>query len=184
MKSALEYAKSVNVLVFAASHNFGNTWPSSWPAKEINLVIPVTSADIDGKLSSFAKQPISGLPAVMALGEHITSDWASPKSPGRHFTNQVLGGASFATPIVVCMAALAIYTVAAVKTERDSADTVKDLRSLDVMKFVLTKEFVENPESNEDLRFVKPSFLFRKDYSLADVAEAIRAAVKKKKKRL
>ncbi|KND87303.1 hypothetical protein TOPH_08029 [Tolypocladium ophioglossoides CBS 100239] len=184
MRDALEYAKSVNVLVLAASHNFGNSWPSPWPAKAVDLVIPITSAGIDGKLSSSAKQPISGFPAIMALGEHITSDWASTRSRGRHFTDQVLGGASFATPMVVCMAALALYVVGAVKTEHPQSDIVKDLRTLDVMKYVLAKEFVENPESKDDLRYVKPMFLFSKDYSLVDVAETIRATVKKKKKRL
>ncbi|KAI0528223.1 hypothetical protein F5B22DRAFT_27170 [Xylaria bambusicola] len=180
IRDALDHAASKRVLVFSASHNFGNSRSAPWPASEPGLTIPVTAADMTGKLATFARQPQSSGENVMALGECLESSYALPGSQKVHYESRRLNATSFATPIVACMAAVVIYVLDNVNYPYEQEGASKGLRTVKVMKEVLFDTF-GRPE-DVGLHYLRPSFSEKRAKRSWQLGENIRFIVRKEMK--
>lgn len=125
IQEAIKQAYGKNIVMFAAAHNYGGTRQVSYPANQ-HEVIPIFSADGQGKESSFSPFPVSGLDNFSTLGE------ALPFFRGRG-PDERRSGTSFATPIAAGIAALTMdYIIHMDLAEEDKAyvERVKTLKGM------------------------------------------------------
>jgi subtilisin family serine protease len=102
LTEALEDANHKGIIVFAAAANHGNREAISWPARDRDLAICVTSGDDQNRLSRFAPSGNTELPVFITHGEDVYSQW--PTNLGGGF--RTMTGTSVSTPIAVGMAAM------------------------------------------------------------------------------
>jgi Subtilase family len=94
LKSALEDAKSRNIIVFAATSNDGAHDQVSWPARAPDFAIGIhSSSDSGQRQSEFTANRFDGHNFAI-VGENILSQW--PTSKGGGF--RLCTGTSFAMP--------------------------------------------------------------------------------------
>lgn len=124
IEAALGRARAANIVTFAAMSNDGNNrqYGGAWPARNPALTIGIHSCkDGNGtERSGFTPQPVRNSDNFMAVGEGIVA--LRPESKGGGF--QLVGGTSFATPVVTAMAALILAFVmqTACKKQRQKAE--------------------------------------------------------------
>ncbi|CAH0003255.1 unnamed protein product [Clonostachys byssicola] len=109
LESAILYAYSKGVLLFAAASNSGANLDRAYPARDPH-VFCVHSTDSNGNRSKFSPTPLSQEFNLATIGEAVESAW--PVKLCNTETNprcvQWKSGTSFATPILVGIAAFLI----------------------------------------------------------------------------
>ncbi|KAL2281026.1 hypothetical protein FJTKL_12132 [Diaporthe vaccinii] len=106
LEAALEYADCSGVLLFAAASNNGGRRGRAFPAQE-NNVICVHSTDTNANRSSFSPTPVKSKLNFATVGECVESAWPEHLCNGKSVV-AIKSGTSFATPIMVGVAALLV----------------------------------------------------------------------------
>lgn len=104
--AALEYADYSGVLLFAAASNNGGRRGRAFPAQEKN-VICVHSTDTNANRSSFSPTPVKSKLNFATVGEGVESAWPERLCNDKSVV-ATKSGTSFATPIMVGVAALLV----------------------------------------------------------------------------
>ncbi|GAO19176.1 hypothetical protein UVI_02014640 [Ustilaginoidea virens] len=102
LTKTLEEANYKDIIVLAAAANHGNREAISWPARDRDLSLCVTSGDEYNNLSRFAPGASKDLPVFITHGEHVSSQW--PTNLGGGFRS--MSGTSVSTPIAAGMTAM------------------------------------------------------------------------------
>lgn len=139
LRAALLEAQRSNILVFASTSNQGSHEPAAWPASDARFAIGVHSCNDMGSApsGSSCKASENGY-NFMAVGENLLVHRLAQKGGGF----ELVSGSSFATPVVVSVAALVLAFVwqEECKRERDEVGRevmLEDLGSLGGMGRVL-----------------------------------------------
>ncbi|VUC32850.1 unnamed protein product [Clonostachys rosea] len=106
LESAILYAYSKGVLLFAAASNSGANLDRAYPARDPH-VICVHSTDSNGNRSKFSPTPLAQEINLATIGEAIESAWPVKLCDAETNSQfvQWKSGTSFATPILVGIAA-------------------------------------------------------------------------------
>ena len=125
LEDALALASQRKVAIFAATHNEGKTKAMAFPARDAT-VIPVSSCDHKGNLSSSACMPKEGKTNFSALGETIPPFWLGSQS---YLPPEILSGSSFAAPIAVAIYATTLAAARLSFRRGSDEELLKKLKS-------------------------------------------------------
>lgn len=171
LESALLYAHSNNVLMFAAASNSGGNQDRAYPARDPH-VICIHSTDSDGNRSSFSPTALLHDINLATIGEAVQSAWpvnlcdpdANPDCV------QCKSGTSYATPIAAGIAAFLLQYA-----RLHLPDQAGLLKRQYKMKEILLRiaEKTLNSTSRDDYHYITLSLysdnLFGKDKEYIDV---------------
>lgn len=172
LEDAILYAHSKNVLMFAAASNSGANLDRAYPARDPH-VICVHATDSDGNRSKFSPTALHHDLNLATIGESIQSAW--PVRLCDAITNsdclQCKSGTSYATPIVVGMAAFLLqYARLHLRTE-EAMMMKRQARMKDVLMRVAEK--TQSSERRDGYNYVAMSLyednLFGKGKEFIDV---------------
>jgi len=172
LEKALKTAYSKDVLLFAAASNNGGQLGRSFPARE-PTVISVHSTDANGNRSKFSPTPHRDGTNLATIGEAVESAW--PVQLCDEDSNpecvRTKSGTSFATPILVGIAAfLLMYARANLP---DKASAMKSQKRMEaVLKRVAEKGSGSAHQLRDGYHFVDVSLhtdsLFGRDKEFID----------------
>jgi Subtilase family len=177
LMSALDDAKSQNIVVFAATSNEGAHDPVAWPARAPDFAIGIhSSSDSGQRQSEFTANRFDGNNFAI-VGENILSQW--PTSKGGGF--RLCTGTSFATPIAAAVGALILAFASQKLCHRERVRTqatisLEELHTNSGMTKVLQSISSEKAWADGQYLWIH-SRLFWKDYDDdGDKAKALRHA--------
>jgi len=171
LEDALLYAHSKSVLMFAAASNGGANRDRAYPARDPH-VICVHSTDAAGNRSRFSPTALAQDANVATVGEAVQSAW--PVALCNLSVNpecvQVKSGTSYATPILVGIAAFLLQYA-----RIHLPDLARELKRRSKMRNVLVRiaEKTQRSVSRDDYHYVALSLfadnLFGKEKQVIDV---------------
>ena len=177
VKRALENARSNRVIIFASSHNEGSSQSIPWPAIDRDLVIRISSADCYAKRSDFSPLPRQREVNISTLGEKINSTYAK-QSTVKHTTMKPLSGASFATPLAACMAAIALYLIDNATLTRTLREGAGSLRTIQGMRQILIDNFAgERSQLTDGFSYISPIIFSGRAHTLDEMITLINATL-------
>jgi hypothetical protein len=158
IRSAILYASSRDVIMFAAASNEGGNLGISWPAR-LPEVIYIHATDGKGNKGPFTPDTLSNADNFSLLGVNVESCWPSHLKQG---PTRRKSGTSCSTAIAAGIAVL-ILEISGLHIAGQSEITPEDLAHWQKLRSAggMRKAFQQMCRDRDGYNYIRPSRLFR-----------------------